>query len=229
MGKWMYDYEDLKLLNVLYADDDEYLRLSTEKTLNLIVNKVIAVSNGLEALEKFRNERLDIIILDVRMGELSGIDVAQEIRKSNKEIPIIIISSYTDTEDLLSACRLKLIDYLCKPVEFKQLTDALFSALVHLKEKGLLVRKILDNVSYNYLSKCLVKNETITPLTKNEILVFELLLSQRGKLITYETFFNVLEEEMSDGALKNLMLRLRKKIGEDRSIRNLSKIGYTLL
>jgi len=225
----MRDYEDLKLLNVLYADDDEQLRLSMEKTLSLIVSKVTTVSNGISALEYFYNERVDIILLDIRMGDMSGIDVAAEIRKTNKDLPIIIISSYTEVDDLLLACKLNLIDYLRKPVDFRALIDVLQKALLHLKEKGLLVRQVIEDVSYNYLSKCLVKNEIITPLTKNEILVFELLLSQRGKLITYETFFNVLEEEMSDGALKNLMLRLRKKIGEDRSIRNLSKIGYTLL
>ena len=229
MGKRMHDYEDLKLLNVLYADDDEQLRSSTEKTLKLIVSKVISVANGAQALEKYRDERIDIVILDVRMGDFSGIDVAQEIRKSNKEIPIIIISSYTETEDLLAACKLNLIDYLRKPVEFKQLIDALFSALIQLKEKGLLVRKILDNVTYNYLSKNLIRDDVAIPLTKNEILVMELLLSQRGRLITYDSFFYVLEEEMSDGALKNLILRLRKKIGEEKTIRNLSKIGYTLV
>lgn len=225
----MRDYEDLKLLNVLYVDDDEQLRHSMEKTLSLIVSNVATASNGLAALEYFYNKRVDIILLDIRMGDMSGIDVANEIRKTHKDIPIIIVSSYTEVDDLLLACKLNLIDYLKKPVDLRALIDVLQEALLHLKEKGLLVRQVIDDVSYNYLSKCLIKNEVTTPLTKNEILVLELLLSQRGKLITYETFFNVLEEEMSDGALKNLMLRLRKKIGEDRSIRNLSRIGYTLI
>lgn len=225
----MRDYEDLKLLNLLYADDDEQLRLSMEKTLGLLVSKVITVSNGASALECFYHGHIDIILLDIRMGDISGIDIATEIRKTNKDIPVIIISSYTEVDDLLMACKLNLIDYLRKPVDLRALIDVLQKALLHLKEKGLLVRQVVDDISYNYLSKCLMKNETRTPLTKNEILIFELLLSQRGKLITYETFFNVLEEEMSDGALKNLMLRLRKKIGDDRSIRNLSKIGYTLI
>ncbi|MGE4473238.1 MAG: transcriptional regulator, partial [Sulfuricurvum sp.] len=67
-----------------------------------------------------------------------------------------------------------------------------------------------------------------TALTKNEIHAIELLLSNRGQIIPYETFSQVLDEEMSDGALKNLILRLRKKMGDDTAIRNLAKIGYTL-
>jgi len=65
-------------------------------------------------------------------------------------------------------------------------------------------------------------------LTKNEIYAIELLLSHRGQIIQYATFSQVLDEEMSDGALKNLILRLRKKMGDDTNLRNLAKIGYSL-
>lgn len=225
----MNNIDDLRLLSILYADDDEELRSSIEKTLKLIVNKVFIASNGESALKTFLEESPDIVLLDVRMGDISGIEVAQEIRKTSKDTPIIIISSYTETEDLLAACKLHLIDYLQKPVDFKQLIDVLYSSLDYLKDKGLLIRQINERVFYNYLSKCFIRDKIEIALTKNEITVMELLLAQRGKLVSYDSFFNVLEEDMSDGALKNLMLRLRKKIGEDGSIRNLSKIGYTLV
>ncbi|MDD5202558.1 MAG: helix-turn-helix domain-containing protein, partial [Sulfurimonas sp.] len=66
-------------------------------------------------------------------------------------------------------------------------------------------------------------------LTKNEIYAIELLLVNRGQVISYEAFSHGLQEEMSDGALKNLILRLRKKMGDDSNLRNLAKIGYTLI
>lgn len=225
----MSSFEDLKLLNVLYADDDETILSSIEKTLKLMVNHVYSVSDGNTAYQTYLNEHVDIVILDIRMGSVGGIEVAQKIRKDDKTIPIIITSSYTETDDLLEACKLNLIEYIKKPVDLRHLIDSLYKALEQLRDTGLLIRKITEDVSYNYLSKSLVRGAEVIPLTKNEISIIELLLAQRGKLVIYEVFFNVLEDEMSDGALKNLMLRLRKKIGEDKCIRNLSRIGYTLI
>lgn len=225
----MNSFEDLKLLNVLYADDDATILLSIEKTLNLMVNKVYSVPDGTIAYQTYLNEHIDIVILDIRMGDVSGIEVAQKIRKNDKATPIIITSSYTETDDLLEACKLNLVEFIKKPVDLKHLIDTLYKALEQLRESGMLVRKITEHVSYNYLSKSLVRGEEIIPLTKNEIAIIELLLAQRGKLVIYHAFFNVIEDEMSDGALKNLMLRLRKKIGDNKCIRNLSRIGYTLI
>jgi len=225
----MNSFEDLKLLNVLYADDDAIILSSIEKTLKLMVNKVYSVVDGAAAYETYLNEHIDIVILDIRMGDVSGIEVAQKIRKNDKHTPIIITSSYTETDDLLEACKLNLIEYIKKPVDLRHLIDSLYKSLEQLRDSGMLIRKITDDVSYNYLSKNLVRSSEMIPLTKNEIAIVELLLSQRGKLVIYDAFFNVLEDDMSDGALKNLMLRLRKKIGEDKCIRNISRIGYTLL
>lgn len=225
----MSSFEDLKLLHILYADDDGSILSSIEKTLKLMVNKVYSVADGASAYETYLNEHIDIVILDIRMGNISGIDVAQKIRKIDKKIPIIITSSYTETDDLLAACKLNLIEFIKKPIDLKQLIDSLYLALEQLRDNGMLVREITNEVSYNYLSKSLIRGDAMIALTKNEIAIIELLLSQRGKLVGYEAFFNVLEDELSDGALKNLMLRLRKKIGEDKCIRNLSRIGYTLI
>lgn len=222
-------YEDLKLLNVLLADDDEEILSSIGKTLKLMVNHVYSVPDGNTAYQTYLNEHVDIVILDIRMGSISGIEVAKKIRKNDKKIPIIFTSSYTETDDLLEACKLNLIEYIKKPVDLRNLIDALYRALEQLRDNGLLIRQITEDVSYNYLSKSLMRGLEIIQLTKNEIAIIELLLAQRGKLVIYEAFFNVLEDDMSDGALKNLMLRLRKKIGEDKCIRNLSRIGYTLI
>ena len=103
------------------------------------------------------------------------------------------------------------------------------TAVDRLKAQGLLIAKLNESVSYDYFAKALVhKGGEKTTLTKNEIHALELLLRNRGQVIPYETFSHSLEEEFSDGALKNLILRLRKKMVDDTNLRNISKIGYTL-
>lgn len=226
----MSKFNEFKNLSVLYAEDDIELREITTKTLQLVVGNVFAVVDGTEALSVYENHRIDIVILDIHMGTVSGIDVAKTIRKSNDKIPIVIVSGSIATQDLLEACKLNLIEYIHKPIEFNALVKVLYLAVDRLKSQGMLVAKINDFVSYDYFAKAFIRSEgEITALTKNEIHAIELLLAYRGQVVIYETFSNVLEEEMSDGALKNLILRIRKKMGDDTNLRNLAKVGYMLV
>lgn len=224
----MHDIRVFKNLSVLYAEDDSTLREITEKTLQILVGKVYSVWDGMEALSIYDNYPIDVVILDIYMGSISGIEVANKIRKNNPNTPIIIVSGSVQTEDLLAACKLNLVDYIQKPIEFNALINVLSAAIDQLQSKGLLLTKINDSVSYDYFAKSFIKDGKNISLTKNEINAIELLLSRRGQVINYDTFFHILEEEMSDGALKNLILRIRKKMGDDSNIRNLSKIGYAL-
>ena len=225
----MSKFNEFKNLSVLYAEDDTELREITTKTLQLVVGNVFAVTDGTEALSVYENNRIDIMILDIHMGSVSGIDVAKMIRKSNDKIPIVIVSGSIATQDLLEACKLNLIEYIHKPIEFNALIKVLYLAVDRLKAQGMLVAKINDSVSYDYFAKAFMEqNGEITALTKNEINAIELLLANRGKVVSYETFSHVMDEEMSDGALKNLILRIRKKMGDDANLRNLAKVGYML-
>jgi DNA-binding response OmpR family regulator len=222
-------FNEFKNLSVLYAEDDAELCEITTKTLQLVVGQVFAVTDGTKALSVYENNRIDIVILDIHMGSVSGIDVAKTIRKSNDKVPIVIVSGSIATQDLLEACKLNLIEYIHKPIEFNALIKVLYLAVDRLKSQGMLVAKINDSVSYDYFAKAFIHPDSGTSLlTKNEINAMELLLAHRGQVVTYETFSNVLEEEMSDGALKNLILRIRKKMGDDTNLRNLAKVGYML-
>jgi DNA-binding response OmpR family regulator len=226
----MAKFSEFKNLSVLYAEDDNTLREITEKTLQLVVGKVYAVYDGIEALNIYKANPIDIVILDIHMGSISGIDVAQKIREHNDKVPIVIVSGSIETEDLLAACKLNLIEYIHKPIEFNALIKVLYSAVDRLSSHGLLIAKINENVSYDYFLKAFIHTgRGTTALTKNEINAIELLLSNRGQIVAYERFSEALNEELSDGALKNLILRLRKKMGDDNNLHNLAKIGYKLV
>lgn len=223
----MSDINELKELTVLFADDDEIFLDSTQKTLQMLFKHVFVASNGTDALTLYKDMHPNIIMLDIRMGSVGGLEVAKEIRQTNKHVPIFIISSYTETHELLEACRLNLVDYITKPFSFQTLLDALSKCILMLKAEGSLSKIINTTTHYNASSKTLIKDGVPLSLTKNELIVLELLLEQRGKVITYETLMHALGNEISYQALQNLVLRLRKKLGEN-SIHNLSKVGYTI-
>ena len=135
--------ENLKNLSILYADDDEVLRESTVKILSMLFNTVYSAKDGEEAIEIFNaNENINIMMLDIKMKSTSGIDVAKFIRAKNKTVPIFLVSSYTETADLIEACKLNLVDYIKKPFSFNILSTTLLECLSKIEEHNTILQKI---------------------------------------------------------------------------------------
>ncbi len=219
--------ENLKYLSILYVDDDEILRSSTENILSTLFKNVFVAKDGEEAIKIYDTNNINILMLDIKMKNMSGIDVAKYIRAIDSKIPIFLVSSYTDVEDMLDAIKLDLVDYLKKPFSFEELLNALLRCLSKIDSKYLIKNNLGENAFYDFLSKQLISNGEYITLTKSEIDVIEIFLQRRNNLISYIEFANILGSNISEVALKNIIYKLRKKIGNN-SIQNLSKIGYIL-
>lgn len=223
----MPDLSDLKNLSVLYSDDDDLLRKSTSNTLESLFKKVYTAKDGLEAITVYENIKdIHIIMLDIKMGSVSGIDVAKYIREKNKTIPIFLVSSYTETKDMLEAIKLRVVDYIQKPFTFKELINALTSCLENM-DNNELIKNITDGIDYSPYKKELIQGNTTIQLSNNEIIVLEYLIQHKGQAIRYEVLINILGDECTEIALKNVVSRLHKKIGTN-IIKNIAKFGYIL-
>ena len=224
----MLDLDNLKKLEILYADDDEVLRTSTINILKTLFDNVYSAQNGKQAIDIFdNNKNIKIVMLDIKMGNISGIDVAKYIRKIDKNIQIFLVSSYTETKDLIDAVKLNLVDYLEKPFTFRQLLGVFERCLERMEQDKPLLKSVCTNVDYCYFTKQLIVGYQKIQLSKNEILAIELLLEKRGEMISYEFFANAIGDQISEIALKNIISRLRKKIQND-CIKNVAKLGYLL-
>jgi DNA-binding NtrC family response regulator len=115
----------LKNLTILYIEDDDFIRESVTKTLNLLCKDVIAIENCDDGYAIYRQVKPNIIISDIILNNISGIEFVQLIREENTTIPIILLTASIDTKNLLDAVKLKLINYLVKPVSFEILLDTL--------------------------------------------------------------------------------------------------------
>lgn len=219
--------ENLKYLSILYVDDDEILRSSTQNILSTLFKNVFVAKDGEESIKIYDTNNINILMLDIKMKNMSGIDVAKYIRAIDSKIPIFLVSSYTDVEDMLDAIKLDLVDYLKKPFSFEELLNALLRCLSKIDSKYLIKNNLGENAFYDFLSKQLISNGEYITLSKSEIDVIEIFLQRRNKLISYIEFAHILGENISEVALKNIIYKLRKKIGNN-SIQNLSKIGYIL-
>jgi len=218
---------ELKKLNILYVDDDEVLCLSTKNILSPLFNNVFIAENGEEAIEIFDNQKIHIVMMDVKMHNLSGIDVAKYMRDKDKNIPIFLVSSYTDVNELIEAIKLDLVGYIKKPFTFEKLLSTLFECLDKMKLKGNLKHILGENIFYDELSKKVFINNKDILLTKSEVKIIETLIKKRGQMVTYLEFINILDRELSESALKNIVYRLRSKL-EGNSIKNLYNVGYML-
>ncbi len=115
--------EILKKINLLYVEDDNVVRTELSKLLLNFFNNVYIAKDGLEGLDLFFSEEIDIIISDINMPSLNGIDMIKEVRKTNKDIPVILTTAFSDNEFLLEAIKLKIDEYIIKPVDIRVLIE----------------------------------------------------------------------------------------------------------
>lgn len=108
--------EELKKVKVLYVEDEEMIRESLAMLLRRYVPHLILASNGEEGLECFKNENPDIVVSDIRMPKMDGLDMAREIKHLSPLTPIIITTAFGDSEYLLKGIEIGLNGYLIKPI-----------------------------------------------------------------------------------------------------------------
>jgi len=219
----------LKNSSLLLAEDEQNLRESFTKVLLLYVGKVYTAADGEEAFVLYKEKHPDILITDVKMPKLNGVDLIKRIRKENQEIPIIVTSAYTDKDFLLESIKLSLIEYTVKPIRQSELIRLLEESAAVLLEKIKTVMCIDEHHAYDYTNKMLTCNGVSIALTQKEIEFLEILLAHKGNLVTRQTLEDKLYiyEEAPPSALKNLVFKLRKKIGNDL-IKTVGNLGYSI-
>ncbi len=219
----------LNKCSILLAEDEEKLRESFKKVLLLYVEKVYLAKDGEEALELYSKFNPDIIITDLKMPKLNGLDLIKIIRKENQLIPIIVTSAYTDKNFLLESIKLSLVEYVVKPIREANLSELLESCANILLKNSKTVIQIQNQYSYDYDNKIFTNKDYNLILTSKEVDLFELLLAHKGSLVTKNAIEDKLYiyEEAPPSALKNLVFKLRKKLKVD-IIKTVSRLGYMI-
>ena len=129
---------DLNILhefNILYLEDDENLLKHTKDILEDFVNNIYAVKTISEALDILLNKKVDVIISDILLKDENGIDFLKHIKNKNINIPTILTTAHTDTQYLLDAIRLKVENYIVKPINIKELLNSLHDILLPIVQK----------------------------------------------------------------------------------------------
>lgn len=221
--------EFLKDLKVLFVEDEDIIRQRVSSSLEYIVKEVVCASNGIEALEKLEHFSAHLIITDLEMPNMNGVELIKKIRQTNKEVCIIVVTAYTSEKYLLELIDMHIEKYIVKPISLEKLISALESAQNSLSNKNVVKKELPDGYKYDWNQKILVHEEQVISLTKKEILFLELLFKNINTITSFDELQRVVWKEsvMTDNALRSLIRNLRKKLPKDFIV-NLSGVGYKI-
>ena len=117
--------QNSKNLRLLYVEDDLDTRNMTSMILDMFFDNIILGVDGQDGLQKFKDNDVDLIITDINMPNLNGLEMCEEIRKVDDDIPIIIISAHNEYTFFLDSIHLGINGYLLKPMDIEQLSTVL--------------------------------------------------------------------------------------------------------
>jgi putative two-component system response regulator len=117
--------ERAKGISILYAEDEKDLREKTASFLKKIFMHVDVAVDGKEALDKYINNKYDIVITDIQMPNMGGLELISNIRKHNEQQEIIINSAYTETEFSDEAAKYNVTHYIRKPININEIVKIL--------------------------------------------------------------------------------------------------------
>ncbi|ENU5548096.1 butyrate response regulator transcription factor BumR [Campylobacter jejuni] len=220
--------QECKELIILVVEDEIKTRESMINILSERFSKVIGAQNGDEGLKKLKKFKPDLVITDIAMPIMDGLDMAREIKEISDDVPIVVLSAYSEKERLLRSIDIGIDKYLIKPVDIEELFKVLDYLIGEKIEVNMLV-KISEEYQFNKTKRTLIYNGEEIVLTKKELAFISLLLKQPGALVLHEDIKkNVwIGEHVSDTAVRTFIKRVRDKVGED-FIKNVPSLGYKI-
>lgn len=225
-------YEKVKELlfgkNILIVEDEIDLRDIIVEAIEEYVNEVFVAKNGIEGLEVFQGNNIDLIISDIHMAKMTGLRMSHEIRKFDPYIPIIFLTAYDTDENMLEAIKLKSRSILKKPFDKKQLLVSMILVMTSYKEE-FTVFNLSNGYKYNIDTKELILEEEIISLTKKEQRLLELLLKHQEHAVPFSLIEDYvwMENGATPDAIRMFINKLRKKTYPEL-IQNIQGIGYKL-
>ncbi len=230
-------------LSILFVEDHEELRIQTTDILQKLFKTVDTFSNGKDALEQYvkyaeeNSKNYDIILTDIRMPFMDGIELTENIYKLNKEQIIIVLSAYDETKYLLKLINLGIEQFIKKPVNYDELLQTFLNISKKLSNDSsqnnlnIVDFKLDEDTVYSKETKSISKNGKNIYLTKFEIIFIELLTQSVGKIYSNEdiVFHFVSSNEIIDASnIRKLVSKLRKKLPEN-SLESIYGIGYKFI
>ncbi|MFW3382339.1 EAL domain-containing protein [Aliarcobacter butzleri] len=188
----------LKNMSILYVEDEKDLREVTHEILKSFTKNQYIAENGQEGLELFKKyeKNIDLIVTDINMPILNGLEMAKEIKNINPNIPIIITTAFSNKEYLLESIDIGIDKYVLKPIDIAKLLQAMSQSIIYYELKELFVDKLTNLPNRNKLKKDLNQTDDV--------------LMAFFDIDGFLTLNDLFGEEIGDGILVELSYKLKE-------------------
>jgi two-component system OmpR family response regulator len=216
---------------ILVVDDEQMLLDMVTDALTFAGYSVTAVGDGLAALSSVRNERPDLVILDVNMPEPDGFQVARSLRSTYPDLPVLFLTARSEIEDLRTGFESGGDDYLTKPFRLEELRLRVGALLRRVGPKQRSNMLTCADLTLNDSEHRVMRDGDEIHLSPVEYRLLHYLLSNVGQVMERGQILEaVWGYEYGDSVLETAVSQLRKKVDEDRPklIHTVRGFGYSL-
>ena len=220
--------DKLSSYRALYVEDEAGIAKNIGEILEGLFAQVYVGENGLDGLRLYKAHKPDLIITDIVMPKLNGLDMIKKIRLQDKQTSIIIVSAHTDLPSMLQAVELGLLKYIVKPITQTKLIDALCHFMQSQQPRSG-EYYLAPNWVYKQSLSLVAFGETTHLLTRKENLFLKALLEEK-RILEYAEIDYIIDNQdafMSQNALRLFIKNIRKKLPPN-AIENVQAIGYKL-
>lgn len=234
------------MARVLIVDDEEVARISLAEILRLDGYTIQAVGSGQAAVETLKTNTFDVMVLDLKMPGMSGIDVLRSVVSSLPELKVIVLTAHGSMDTAIQALRFRVHDYLLKPALPEQIVDSIESALAAQKAvqvppieltRGGKLFSLPGGSVLDFNKRTITWGNGVLNLTPTEARLLNVLIDSLGQLLTHSELvlscqgYDVDNEEAAK-ILRPVVSRLRQKMvvvpGWNEWIKNVRGAGYVL-
>jgi two-component system response regulator TctD len=219
----------LLVMRILLVEDNRELAELIALRFNAEGSALDWESNGQEALQLLRHKQFDLVILDINLPGASGVDVLNDVRARNDNIPIIVLTARSNIADRINILDVGADDYLTKPFDFGELA-ARCRAVVRRRSGQSSNLVIFGKFQYDRRAKRVLIDGVEVELQAREVQLLEVFLSNLGRVMSKEDVADKIytfSQAPSLNAVEQTVTRLRKKLeGSDFAIRTIRGLGY---
>ena len=217
---------------ILIAEDELSLNDLLQDALRMNGYQTISAKHGLEALRLVREEKPDLVILDINMPQIDGFEVLEKLRKENNNVPVIVLTARDQKDDKATGFGLGADDFVTKPFGLEELLMRVAAVLRRSKNikptSSLITIGKIELDQNNYRLKV---NETDVEISPTEFKLLQYLMNNSGRVLTRSQILSAvwgLDFETDGAILDTYISYLRKKIGNFANIRTVRGIGYQI-
>ncbi len=224
---------------LLFIEDDHHIRAALKLALEDEGYEIIEAADGLKGLSAFETTSVDLVLLDLRLPDLSGFEVCRMLR-ARSLVPIIIVTAQTDTHDLVAGLEAGADDYVTKPVVAKELAARIRAALRRttlLSTAGSTIdRFTVGDIEFRPHQGIVLKNGAELLLTKTEYRLLQVFFENQNNVLSRDQLLEIVwgyeylgDSRLVDAHIRRLRVKIENSPDDPKIIVTVRGTGYRLL